>query len=346
MKALVTGATGFIGYHLVRQLLAEGWSVRALIRRAGERGALIEELSSGYPGAFDVVDGDLNDPHLLTKAADGTDVVFHLAGTVIAVDKVGYFRTNFDGTVNLVNALLEAKAPRRKAAGGRQAPGSPPRLVFASSLAAGGPNPPGEPRSEGDPEAPITHYGRSKLAAEEYIQEQKQSLWSAILRPAAVYGPRDVGFASIFRSVSRGVRLGYLGRDMELSLVYVENVVQALIGLAGSNAPGGEVYYCADPQVMTVDAFQKAIAASLGKRTIRIPVPRLLALVVALLASLVQRVSRRPSFFNLQKVIEAIQPAWSCSAGKLRRELGQDAHIGLQEGLRRTISYYREEGLL
>ena len=340
MKALITGATGFIGFHLVRQLLAEGWSVRALIRRAAERGALIEELSQGYPEAFEVVDGDLNDPHLLTRAAEGTNVVFHLAGTVIAVDKVGYFRTNFDGTVNLVNALLQAGAPKGKRAGW------PPRLIFASSLAAGGPNPPGHPRNEGDPDRPITHYGRSKLAAEEYIHEQKQALWSAILRPAAVYGPGDVGFASIFRSVSRGVRLGYLGRDMELSLVYVENVVKALIGLAGSQAPAGEVYYCADPQVMTVDAFQKAIAASLGKSTIRIPVPRLLVLPAALLASLVQRVSRRPSFFNLQKVIEAIQPAWSCTAGKLRRELGQDAHIGLQEGLRRTISYYREEGLL
>jgi dihydroflavonol-4-reductase len=335
MLAFVTGATGFIGFHLVRKLLSTGWRVRCLIRNAGERGALIAELGAGYADSLEVVDGDLNDPEALSRGVEGAAVVYHLAGTVIAVDKIGYFRTNFDGTVNLVNALL-----------GTHPKSTPPRLVFAGSLAAGGPNPPGHPRSEGDPDRPITHYGRSKLAAEEYILEYRESLWSAILRPAAVYGPRDPGFASIFRAVSRGIRVGYLGRDTELSLIYVENLVQALIAVGAGSGPSGEVYYAADPPIVTVDAFQKAIAAALEKRTLRLPLPKLLVLFAALVATGVQRLTGRPSFFNLQKVIEAVQPAWSCTAEKLWKSTGLTPEIALQAGVRRTIADYRRNGVL
>ncbi len=334
MVAFVTGATGFIGFHLVRKLLSLGWRVRCLIRNAGERGALIAELGAGFPDNLEVIHGELSDTDSLSRGVDGAAVVYHLAGTVIAVDKIGYFRTNFDGTVNLVNAL-----------GGTQA-GPPPRLVFASSLAAGGPNPPGHPRTEGDPDQPITHYGRSKLAAEEYILEYRESLWSAILRPAAVYGPRDPGFASIFRAVSRGIRVGYLGRDTELSLIYVENLVQAMIAVANTAAPSGEVYYAADPPIVTVDAFQKAIAAVLEKRTLRLPLPKVLVLLAALVATGVQRITRRPSFFNLQKVIEAVQPAWSCTAAKLRKTTGLTPEVNFQSGIRRTVTDYRRNRVL
>ncbi len=333
MVAFVTGATGFIGFHLVRELLSRGWRVRCLIRHAGERGDLIAELCAGYDDRLEVVDGDLSDPGALSRGVEGAEVVYHLAGTVIAVDKIGYFRTNFDGTVNLVNALVDSQGT------------APPRLVFASSLAAGGPNPPAHPRTEGDPVRPITHYGRSKLAAEEYILEYRDSLWSAILRPAAVYGPRDPGFASIFRAVSRGLRVGYLGRDTELSLIYVDNLVQAMVAVGDTSTPSGEIYYAADPPILTVDAFQKAIAAALGKRTLRIPLPKTVVLLAALVATGVQRLTKRPAFFNLQKVIEAVQPAWSCTADKLRSTTGESPKIDLQSGIRRTIAYYRQNGV-
>ncbi|MFW5842782.1 MAG: NAD-dependent epimerase/dehydratase family protein [Spirochaetota bacterium] len=347
MIAFVTGAPGFIGFHLVRKLLSLGWQVRCLIRNAGERGALIAELGAGFPDNLEVIDGDLSDLDALKKGVDGADVVYHLAGTVIAVDKIGYFRTNFDGTVNLVNALVGTQTD----GGGTRPPATPPgsgapRLVFAGSLAAGGPNPPGRPRTEGDPDQPITHYGRSKLAAEEYILEHRESLWSAILRPAAVYGPRDPGFVSIFRAVSRGIRVGYLGRDTELSLIYVENLVQAMMAVAETSAPSGEVYYAADPPIVTVDAFQKAIATVLGKRTLRLPLPRVLVLLAALVATGVQRITRKPSFFNLQKVKEAVQPAWSCSAAKLRKATGATPEVDFQSGIRRTVADYRRTGVL
>lgn len=342
MVAFVTGATGFIGFHLVRRLLSAGGRVRCLIRNAGDREALIAELGAGYADRLEVVDGDLSDLAALRRGVDGAEVVYHLAGTVIAVDKIGYFRTNFDGTVNLVNALVDSQG-----APGAAAPGTvPPRLVFASSLAAGGPNPPGHPRTEGDPDQPISHYGRSKLAAEEYIQEHRESLWSAILRPAAVYGPRDPGFASIFRTVSRGIRVGYLGRDTELSLIYAENLVQAMVAAAETTAPSGEVYYAADPPIVTIDAFQKAIAAALEKHSVRLPLPKTLVLLAALVATGIQKVTKKPSFFNLQKVIEAVQPAWSCTAAKLWKATQIEPEVDFQSGILRTIASYRQEGVL
>lgn len=334
MVAFVTGATGFIGFHLVRKLLSTGWRVRCLIRNAGERGALVAELGAGYSDTFELVDGDLGDSDVLRRGIEGVDMVYHLAGTLIAVDRIGYFRTNFDGTVNLVNALVDTRGT------------APPRLVFASSLAAGGPNPPGHPRTEADPAQPITHYGRSKLAAEEYILEYRDSLWSAILRPAAVYGPRDPGFASIFRAVSRGIRIGYLGRDTELSLIYVENLVQAMVAVGDTSAPSGEVYYAADPPIVTVDAFQKAIAAALEKRTLRLPLPKALVLLGALIATGIQKITKKPSFFNLQKVIEAVQPAWSCAAAKLWKATQMTPEVDFQSGILRTIASYRQNGVL
>jgi dihydroflavonol-4-reductase len=342
MAAFVTGATGFVGFHLVQRLLSSGTRVRCLIRNAGDRGDLIAELGAGYADRLEVVDGDLSDPAALRRGVEGAEVVYHLAGTVIAVDKIGYFRTNFDGTVNLVNALVDTQSARDAAASKTALP----RLVFASSLAAGGPNPPGRPRTEGDRDHPITHYGRSKLAAEEYIQEHRGSLWSAILRPAAVYGPRDPGFASIFRSVSRGIRVGYLGRDTELSLIYVENLVQAMMAVAETSGPSGEVYYAADPPIVTVDAFQKAIAAALEKRTLRLPLPKVLVLAAALVATGIQKITKKPSFFNLQKVIEAVQPAWSCTATKLWKTTPGGPEVDFRSGILRTVTDYRRNGVL
>ncbi len=353
--ALVTGATGFIGFRLVRRLLTDGWQVRCLIRNAANRGAAIAELTEGLmvedhgdatapSQRLTIIDGDLGNRNALCRGIDGADFVFHLAGTVIAVNKAGYFRTNYVGTVGLAEAMLEA--PR------------PPRLVFASSLAAGGPSTPGAPRTEEDPDRPVTHYGRSKLAAEQYLRRNEECLWSAIVRPAAVFGPRDVGFASIFRAVSRGFRLGYVGRDMEMSLIYVDNLVDSLTRLAekaleGSGGPSGEVYYAADPIPSTVDGFQRKIAEVLDRKTIRLPLPRILALGAAAAASGVQRITRRPSFFNLQKVIEAVQPGWVCSQEKLAHHTrGADRHgrertaVGLVEGIRRTVTYYRSAGIL
>ncbi|MCU0621490.1 MAG: NAD(P)H-binding protein, partial [Gemmatimonadales bacterium] len=164
MKALVTGATGFVGSHLVDRLLGAGDAVTALVRSPAKAAGLAQR-------GVTLVPGDLHDRDALARAARGQDVAYHVAALVGAVDEAEFLRANREGTANVVQAL-EAEAPAA-------------RLVLVSSLAAAGPAPRGAPRGVEAPEAPVTMYGRSKLASEAVVRAS--GLGWVIARPPAVY---------------------------------------------------------------------------------------------------------------------------------------------------------------
>jgi nucleoside-diphosphate-sugar epimerase len=187
LKALVTGATGFVGSHLVERLLGAGMEVACLMR----------PTSPPRRTALDGLDVErriaaLDDPDALARAVRGVDYVFHAAGLTRARTLAEYQAVNADGTGRLLEALLAEGAALR-------------RFVYVSSLAAAGPARSPEPPDESAEPHPADDYGASKLAGEHVVLEHANRLPVTIVRPPAVYGPRDANFLPLFRLA---VRLG------------------------------------------------------------------------------------------------------------------------------------------
>ena len=184
MRVLVTGGTGFIGVHLVAELVARGWQVRCLVRTTSDRRPL-------SPYDVEYVVGSLTDPMAMQHAVKDVTYLFHLAGVTKARVTSDYDRINHVGTRALLEACL-ASNPGLKA------------FVYISSIAAAGPSVPGHPRTENDAPQPVGPYGQSKLCAEQAVLASRDRLPVIVLRPSAIYGPYDTDFLSLFRAVKRG----------------------------------------------------------------------------------------------------------------------------------------------
>jgi dihydroflavonol-4-reductase len=319
---LVTGATGFIGSHLVERLVAEGRSVRCLVRRS----STVRNLPLG---AIELACGDLSSGEGVAEALRGVDVVIHLAGVTKARNVFDYRIGNAGATASLVGAAEGVR-----------------RLVHVSSLAAAGPSPDLNPLTEDSDPHPISHYGRSKLEGEEAVR--KSALWqrAIIIRPPVVYGPRDTGVYQVIRAVARGwmVRIGRAER--RFSLIYVQDLVDGLIAAADCESAGGRIFHMADPAHVSWEEFGTAAARSMGRSVRTLTVPESAAYALGTWAEWLARLRGRPSVLSRDKVTEACCPAWLCDPSRAYRELGFHASISLENGLRRTIQWYREAGWL
>lgn len=328
MRVLVTGATGFVGSHLVAALVRRGMEVTTLLRSPGKAGLLPPEVRR--------VAGDLHDPGALAQATAGQDVIYHVAGLVAARDMAEFLRANRDGTANLVEAA------ERRSRGG--APLS--RLVFVSSLAAAGPAPAGQPLRGDAPAHPVTDYGRSKLAGEEVVRSSSLS-WS-ILRPPMVYGPRDTEVLKVFRLARLGIVPVFGDGTQELSAVYAPDLAEALIAVAASTRSVGRTYSACHPEVFTSRDFVQAVgrAVSPARRSpVRVvPLPRWLAVGVLGLTGAVARLAHQATILTADKANEFFQAAWTGDPGPLLLDTDWRPAHALAAGLERTATWYREQG--
>lgn len=323
-RALITGATGFVGRHLTERLAAEGWWVRALVRPTSDTRHL-EQLG------VELHRGDLADEAALRRASAGVDVVFHLAAVTGLRDEKDFARANIEGTRHLVSAVRRAE-PR------------PRRLVYLSSYAACGPAEPGRPRRPGDRPAPLTEYGRSKLAGEEEVlRECEGALESVIVRAPAVYGPGDHALLPYFRLVRWGVAPSPAGGDRELHLIYAPDLALALARAA--EVPAG-IYPVAEPVVHRWSGIVRAMAEGLGRRPLALPLPPALVRSAAALAEGAGALLRRTVVFNREKAREMLAPAWTCDLTGSEALLSAREATPLAEGVARTVEWYTRQGWL
>lgn len=322
MRALVTGATGFVGSHLVETLQRAGWSVTILVRNPKK----LEE--TGIQGVHSVV-GDLASVESLTAACHDQDVVFHVAGLVAARSPGEYLDVNRDGTGRLVAAAESTGVGR---------------LVLVSSLAAAGPSQAGAPRTEDLPTAPVTAYGRSKLAAEEVVR--RSTLPWTILRPPTIYGPRDRELLTAFKAVRLGIAPVFGDGRQELSVIHVTDLAEAL--LASATAPGtiGLTAFVAHPEIVTSASLLHAIGASLDRTPWILPVPRFLGTLLLQVTGAAAALAGRATILNPDKANEFFQPAWTCSPTRLAEATGWRARIALAEGIPATTAWYQSSGWL
>lgn len=326
MKALITGATGFIGSHLADHLHAKGYSLRAMVRGSSSN-KYIKHLPLEY------VTADFNDPASLRAAVSGVDYVYHVAGSTSARDRAGFFAGNQIATRNLLQAVQEAN-PGLK------------RLVHVSSQAAVGPAySPDQPTDETAPFRPITAYGESKAAAEREVLAMMGDLPLTIVRPPAVYGQRDAEILRFFKVVSQGVAplIGF-GHKL-VSLVHVEDLVRGFVMAGENEAARGETYFISSEEFYTWEQVGAVTAKVLGRRrAINLRVPHALVFVAGGFSGFLGRFQKKPPVFNFEKGRDITRPYWICSVEKAKRELGYRQLVSIEDGVRRTVAWYKEQG--
>lgn len=322
----VTGGTGFVGSHLVDLLIERGNTVRCLARKSSNLRYLKDpKIELAYGGLDDSTNWD--------EALDGVDTVYHVAGTTFARRPEDYFATNHKGTETI---LAEAVKRRNRIK----------RFLYVSSLAAVGPGLDDKPVNENTPPSPITPYGRSKLAAEEAVNAARDLLPVTIVRPPAVYGPRDYGIFEFFKAVKGGIFPMIGRRDKRVSLIHVRDLVEGILLAAEGEASMGRTYFISSDDDYSMRAVADLMAALMHKRAREIAIPKSVAYGVAYIAEMAAAVLGKPPVINRDKVTDLSQTCWSCSIERAKSELGYEPRVPLEEGLRETLAWYKREGWL
>lgn len=325
MKVLVTGGTGFVGSHLIDRLLERGDEVTALVRSPARAASIAAR-------GVTLVEGDLANRAALEAAVRDQAIVYHVAALTGAVNEAELMHANRDGTARLVEALAQA--------------GTASRLLLVSSGAAGGPAAVGSPKRDATNDRPLTMYGRSKLAAEAVVRAS--SLPWTILRPPAVYGPRDrANFLAIFRAVSRfGIAPVFGTGTQELSLIHVADLAEACIVAANCAAALEQIWYVNHAEAVTSRELIEAIAREVGRPARILPLPAWVTRGALQLTGAWARVMRQQTILHADKAHEFLAEAWTGDPSSITERCGWRASFSLSDGLADTAAWYRAEGLL
>jgi nucleoside-diphosphate-sugar epimerase len=323
MKIFMTGATGFVGSFLAETLIQSNHEVRCLVRKESNL-RWIADLD------VDCYYGSLYDENSLIRGMEDCDLIYHVAGVTKARTEEEYFRGNYEGTKKVINAALKHKKKLS-------------RFIHVSSQAAVGPSPTLIPINEKHPANPLTFYGKSKWAAEEYVQSFITNLPITIVRPPAVYGPRDTDILEFFRTVKFGLIPQLGGADKYLSLIHVKDLARG-IAIAGEHERAvGETFFITSPEPYSWEEISRITLNILQKKGFRVPVPVPLIKGVAAISEGIASITKKPALVNKQKVIEMEQDFWTCSPEKAKKDLGFEAKIGLENGIRETLIWYKEQ---
>jgi dihydroflavonol-4-reductase len=327
MKALVTGATGFVGAAVARALGRAGWEVRVLVRAGSDRSNL-------QPLAVEAAEGDLADSNSLERALEGCAGLFHVAADyrLGARDPTPLYRTNVDGTRNILNAARRAGVPR---------------IVYTSSVATIGIPSDGSPGDERTPVAlsrMIGHYKRSKYLAEEVARDAARSGMSVVIvNPSTPVGPGDIKptpTGQLVLDAACGRMPAYV--DTGLNIVHVDDVAAGHL-LAFERGRPGERYILGGED-MTLQTILAEIARLVGRTPPRVRLPYAAVLPVAYLAEAFARVSGRSGRVTLEGV-RMSRKRMFFSSGKAVSELGYRWRPPA-EAFEDAVRWFRERGLL
>lgn len=328
-KILITGASGFIGYSLVDEAINKGYDVYATVRKSTDR-SVIESKE------INIVEVDFHDSHDLCLKLDDLprfDFIIHNAGITRSLKKREYFEVNYNNTKRFVEALHQIdKMPRK--------------FLYISSIASFGP---GDSKSQSAIGLntfpwPLTQYGRSKLAAERFITHTP-GLPYIILRPTAVYGPRDSNFILAIKLIKKGFDFKIGLKSQKLTFIYVKDLAQLAIKVLESKIEK-KSYFVSDGRVYDERDFGKSVAKALEKKVVHLPIPLVLAQGIALLNESVALLKSKAPVLSREKLLELSASNWNCDVKSLKTDYGFIPQYCLETGMRETIEWYKEAGWL
>jgi len=317
----LTGATGFVGSHLAETLHAAGLELKLLVRNPSSA-----RWIDGRIGG--IVEGSIEDSSALVKLLDGVRTVFHLAGVLRAPSAAAFMKGNAGGARTLVDAV-HAVNPEIV-------------LVHCSSQAAVGPSKEASGASPDIPARPISAYGQSKAAAEEMIRNS--GLDWRIVRPPAIYGPRDRDIFEFFRLASGGV-MPYPGGERFLSISFVSDVLRVLIRAAGVGRTRG-IYHAGPRDVTRMDDMLRLIVDAGDLRARMIPLPEWVLRCAGVGGSTLRVLGMKDIALSRDKVREILARHWILDSRSSLEELGIENGVPLAAGVETTWKWYREIGWL
>lgn len=330
MNILITGATGFIGGFIVDEALSRGMQVWVAVRPTSSRKYLSDPR-------IQFLELNLSNKEQMKRQMDGLrfDYVVHAAGATKCLHAEDFFRSNTEGTKNLVQALMEQQMPLK-------------RFVFVSSLSVYGPVAEQQPYREicgNDTPQPNTAYGRSKLAAEQYI-ESIEGFPYVILQPTGVYGPRERDYFMMAKSIKSHTDFSVGYKPQDLTFVYVLDVVQAIFLALDCQKTGGK-YMLSDGEVYSSRTFSDLIHRELGHPwLLRIKAPIWLLRIITFCGEYIGRMTGKISALNNDKYNIMKQRNWRCDIKPAMSDLGYKPKYQLDEGVRLTIKWYKENNWL
>lgn len=320
MKAFITGGTGFIGSHLVDRLMTQPDTEIHCLIRGDHKWLQGKEL---HFHKFSPYDGDT-----LREAMKDSDVVYHCAGVVKAPNAEAFHTGNVAFTDAILRNAIQLRVPK---------------VVILSSLAAAGPSR-GTPLTETDPMRPLSQYGRSKMEMEIKIHERcttYEGTSVSIVRPPAVYGPREQDILTIFKMAAKGL-CPIIGDRMKagISMVHVHDLIEGMLLVAAERNEQVKTYYLSGEPPISWEEFRRACAKALGRNV------RALQVNASLVSDLAYLVERGAGLFgvypvfNREKAKELVEE-WTCSTAKAQQELGYRPKIALESGVASTIAWYK-----
>jgi nucleoside-diphosphate-sugar epimerase len=323
---LVTGASGFVGGHVVEALARNGIRPRCLVRQTSR----LDFIKDWSP---ELVLGDVTSPASLETAVEGVDGVVHCAGVIRALSLREFLRVNADGCSNLYRACL-AKNPAVR------------RIVHISSLTALGPSVAGRPVQEGQERCPVSHYGSSKLAGQRIAEAHMDRLPIVILIPPAVYGPFDRAFLGLFSCVKRGFALAIGREERWASLIYAKDLARAVLACLESEKAVGNEYLVEDGHPHTWREVAAAVGQTMQTSPVRVSMPVLAVKAACAVIGCAARCTGKPAFFDRDRLNDFLQQSWTCSSAKICAELGFAPQYTLEQGLAETCRWYTEHNWL
>lgn len=326
-KILVTGASGFIGSHIVEEALQQGYDVWAAVRKSSSREFLKDER-------IHFIELNLSSQQQLEEQLRGHvfDYVVHAAGATKCLHVEDFYRINTEGTKNLVSALMAVGMPLK-------------RFVFISSLSIMGAiheQQPYQEICETDTPHPNTAYGRSKLEAEQWLEQMDFPY--VILRPTGVYGPREKDYFMQIKSIKSHMDFAVGFQRQDITFIYVTDVVQAVF-LAFEKGQTGRKYLLSDGEVYQSATFSDYVHEELGRPWwIRVKAPIWLLRIITFCGEYWGRWTKKMTALNNDKFNILRQRNWRCDIEPARRELGFEPKVQLKEGVHRSIAWYKENG--
>ena len=322
-KVLVTGANGFIGSHLVDQLLDYGCTVHGLVRESSD----LKWLDTSRVHLHKV---DLARQDFIIPALEEYEYIFHCAGLTKAKSRSDYFQVNATACSNLYEQC--------KKRGGRIK-----NILHLSSLAATGPSSREKLVDEVTPCKPVTFYGQSKLAGEEVAVHYSQSLPVTVIRPPVVYGPREENFFTFVKLIKQGWELQIGSSSKELSLIYVSDLVRAMLVAADSAGQKGRSYFVTDGKVYKWEQVARECARILNVEVKTLKVPEPLLVPIALFFEACAHFGSKPALFDRQRMIDIRQSSWSASSENFFKTFDFVPQFDLSQGLTESIRWYQKE---
>jgi len=327
-RILITGASGFIGGHLVAQALERGHVTTAAVRSGSDRSRLSDPR-------LRLLDFPLSDVAAMTRLLQTLgpfDWVIHNAGVTKAWSPEAYVEGNVGNTRRLVEALQAVDWV-------------PDKFLFISSLAALGPASPGSSMIvAGQTPQPLTLYGESKRLAEAYLESLPAEFPWVVVQPTAVYGPWERDILTFIRLAQKGLELTIGRQQQRLSFIHVRDVAEAVLQMLETQQTLQRKYILADGKAYRTDDLGAAVREALGRtKTIKIRLPLGLVRQVAGVAETMGRWRNKPSALNLDKIPELAAENWHSDASPLFELLNFRPQFDLYQGMINTVDWYRKE---